>query len=327
MGFLVFHTDPLHADFSLELEELATIGAELRVASCRSEEEVGEVCRDADGLLVTHVRVGERALAAMPRVRVVVRTGGGHDNLDVAAGTRRNVWMANVPDYSVAEVADHTMALLLAWWRRIGELDQQVRTVGWGRPIRPVYRLEGRTLGILGLGRMGQAVAARARGFGLRLIGFSPHVPPEVFASVSVESVDFEHLLQAVDILTIHARLTPETRGIICEKTLRRMKSTALLINTSRGGLVVTDDLLKAIREGWIAGAALDVIEREPLAAEHPIRRMPRVLLTPHAGWYSEESERDLRRRSARLVVQALRGDRPATLLNPEVLAAREPHT
>ncbi|MBI4561680.1 MAG: C-terminal binding protein [Candidatus Rokubacteria bacterium] len=322
MGFLVFHTDPLHSDFSAELEELASIGAELRIANCRTEEEVAEVCQNADALLVTYVKVGRKALEAMPRVRVVVRTGVGYDSLDLAAGTERKVMMANVPDYCITEVADHTMALLLAWWRRIGELDHQVRARGWGLPLQPVYRLEGKTLGILGLGRMGQAVAARARGFGLRLVGFDPYLPKEVFATLGIEAHNLEDLCRAADIVTLHSPLTPETRGIICERTLRLMKPTAVVVNTSRGGLVATGDLVRAIREGWIAGAALDVIEGEPLPMDHPIRSLPRVLLSPHTAWYSEEAESELRRRAARVVVQALRGERPVCLLNPEVLAA-----
>ena len=321
MGFLVIHTDPLHSDFSAELEELASIGAELRIAKCRTEEEVAEVCKDADALLVTYVKVGRKALEAMPRLRVVVRTGVGYDSLDLVAGTHRRVMMANVPDYCISEVAEHTMALLLAWWRRIGELDHQVRSAGWGLPIKPVYRLEGKTMGILGLGRIGQAVAVRARGFGLRLVGFDPYVPKDVFAALGVESVRLEDLLRASDIVTIHSLLTAETRGIFCERSLRVMKPSAVVVNTGRGAVVATDDLVRALREGWIAGAALDVLETEPVPIDHPIRSLPRVLLTPHTAWYSEESERELRRRSGQVVVQALRGVRPPSLLNPGVLA------
>ena len=319
MGFLVIHTDPLHADFSAEREEFSAVGAEFRTARCRTEEEVAIACKDADGLIVTYAKVGRTALAAMPRLRIIVRTGVGYDTLDVPAATERKVMVANVPDYCVSEVADHTMALLLSWWRRIGELDQQVRMEGWGLPVKPVLRLEGRTIGILGLGRMGQAVAVRAKGFGLRVQACDPYVAPAVFASLGVQPACLEDLCRTSDILTLHAPLTPETQGIISEKTLRLMKPTAVLVNTARGGLVKTDDLVVAIGEGRIAGAALDVIELEPLPMDHPIRSVPRVLLTPHAAWYSESSEPELRRRAARTVAQALRGERPATLLNPEV--------
>jgi D-3-phosphoglycerate dehydrogenase len=319
MGYLVVHTDPLHSDFSAEHEELSAVGAEFRTARCRTEEEVAAVCKDADGLIVTYAKVGRTALAAMPRLRIIVRTGVGYDTLDVPAASERKVMVANVPDYCVGEVADHTMALLLSWWRRIGELDHQVRTKGWGLPVKPVLRLEGRTIGLLGLGRMGQAVAVRARGFGLCLLAWDPYVPQAVFASLGVQPASLEDLCRASDILTIHSPLTRETQGIISDKTLRLMKPTAVVVNTARGGLVNTDDLVVAIREGRIAGAALDVVEMEPLPLDHPIRSLPRVLLTPHAAWYSESSEPELRRRAARIVVQALRGERPATLLNPEL--------
>jgi D-3-phosphoglycerate dehydrogenase len=211
------------------------------------------------------------------------------------------------------------MAMLLAWWRRIGELDQQVRREGWGRPITPVYRLEGKTFGILGMGRMGQAVAVRAKGFGVKLVACDPYVPDTVFAALGVERLSLDDLLRASDIVAIQALLNAETRGIICERTLRLMKASAVLVNTARGGLIKTDDLVRAIREGWIAGAALDVVEPEPLPMTHPIRSLARVLLTPHAAWYSEDAEPELRRRAARTIVHALRGERPAALLNPEV--------
>ncbi len=320
MGFTVIHTDPLHSDFSAEREELAPINAEFRVARCRTEEEVAAACQEADGLIVTYAKVGRTALVAMPNLKIMVRTGVGYDSLDVPAATERKIMVANVPDYCVSEVADHSLALLLAWWRRIGELDRQVRTEGWGAPVKPVYRLEGKTLGILGLGRMGQAVATRARGFGLRLLGHDPYVPDAAFAALDVERVTPDRLFSESDILTIHSPLTEKTHGIVGEKTLRLMKPTAVVVNTSRGGLINTADLVAAIRERRLAGAALDVLETEPLPVDHPIRSLPRVLLTPHAAWYSEQSEPELRRRAARIVAQGLRGERPASLLNPEVL-------
>jgi D-3-phosphoglycerate dehydrogenase len=187
-----------------------------------------------------------------------------------------------------------------------------------------VYRLEGKTLGILGLGRMGQAVAARAKGFGVRLIGFDPYIPPPVFTALGLERVAVDDLCRQADIVTIHSPLTAETRHLICRQTLSLMKPTAVIVNTARGGLVSTEDLVVAIREGRIAGAALDVVEEEPLPMDHPIRSLPRVLLTPHAAWYSEEAEPELRRRAAQIVVQGLRGERPASLLNPQVLEATE---
>lgn len=323
MGFLVIHTDPQHTDFRHEQAELDAIGATLRPLNVTSEAEVAAACRDADALLVTYAKIGKVALAGMPKLKIVVRTGVGYDSLDVPAATERKVMVANVPDYCISDLAEHTMALLLTWWRRTAELDQQVRTEGWGRPLKPVYRLEGKTLGVLGMGRMGQAVAARARGFGLRLVGYDPYTPPAAFAAVGVEPVSLESLLRTSDIVTIHALLSAETRGIICQKTLRQMKPTALIVNTARGGLIVTDDLVRALQEGWIAGAALDVTDPEPLPMGHPLRNLPRVLVTPHAAWYSEEAEPELRRRAARTIVEALRGERPASLLNPEVLAAK----
>jgi D-3-phosphoglycerate dehydrogenase len=320
MGFLVVHTDPHHTDFCHERAVLEPAGATLRVLDVTTEEAVAAACADADALLVTYAKIGPTALRGMPRLKIVVRTGVGYDVVDLAAATARRVMVCNVPDYCVSDLAEHTMALLLSWWRRILELDQQVRRDGWGRAIRPVYRLEGKTLGILGMGRMGQAVAVRAKGFGLALAGFDPYVPDGVFRSLGVQRMELDALCRASDILTIHSPLTAETRHLIGERTLDLMKPTAVVVNTARGGLIKTDDLVAAIRAGRIAGAALDVTEEEPLPMDHPIRTAPRVILTPHAAWYSEEAEPELRRRAAQIIVEGLTGGRPASLLNPEVL-------
>jgi D-3-phosphoglycerate dehydrogenase len=227
--------------------------------------------------------------------------------------------VCNVPDYCVSDLTEHTMALLLAWWRRIPELDQQVRREGWGRVIRPVYRLEGKTLGILGMGRMGQALAVRAKGFGLKLVGFDPYVPDAVFQSLQVQRVELDELCRLSDIVSIHSPLTAETRHLIDARTLSLMKPTTLIVNTARGGLIKTDDLVAAIQGGRIAGAALDVVEEEPLPMDHPIRNTPRVILTPHAAWYSDDAEPELRRRAAQIIVEGLTGKRPSSLINPEV--------
>ncbi len=320
MGFLVVATDPLHSDFSGEVDELRAIQAEFRTARCKTEEEVAAACQDADGILVTFAPVGRRALAGMSRCRIIVRTGVGYDTIDVAAATERKVMVANVPDYCISDVADHALALMLCLWRKVVELDAQVRARGWTGMLRPVHRLEGQVLGIIGLGRIGRAVASRARGFGLRRIASDPYVPADVFSALGVEPVSLDVLARSADLITLHTPLTHETRGLIRKDILRRMKPTAVLVNTSRGGVVATDDLVQALREGWISGAGLDVFEAEPLPQDHPLRGLPRVLLTPHAAWYSVDSERELRRRSARTVVQALRGEMPASLLNPEVL-------
>jgi D-3-phosphoglycerate dehydrogenase len=321
MGVLVVATDPHHSDFRAELEELSAIGAEFRAAQCKTENDVAAACRDADGILVTFSPIGRRALAAMPRCRVIVRTGVGYDTIDIAAATERGVMVANVPDYCISEVADHALALILCLWRKVVELDAQVRAQGWTGMLRPVGRLEGQVLGIIGLGRIGRAVATRTWGFGLRRIAYDPYVSADVFSTLGVESVSLDVLTRSADIITLHTPLSQETRGLIRTEILRQMKPNAILVNTSRGGVVATDDLVQALREGWISGAGLDVFETEPLPQDHPLRNLPSVLLTPHAAWYSADSEQELRRRSARTVVKALQGEVPSALLNPEVLA------
>jgi D-3-phosphoglycerate dehydrogenase len=323
MGFLVVATDPRHKDFSVEREELAAVGAELKIEMCTTEEAVIEACKDADALLLTFAPIGRRAVAGLKRCRIIVRTGVGYDTIDVPAATERGIMVANVPDYCVGEVADHAMALMLCMARRICELDARMRAQGWVRPPLPVPRLEGRALGIVGLGRIGGAVARRARGFGLRLLATDPYVSPEVFTEHGAEAASLPQLLAAADIVTLHTPLTAETRALIRADTLSLMKPTAILVNTARGGVVAADDLVRVLQEGKLAGAALDVFEDEPLPMDHAIRRAPNVLLTPHAAWYSVQAEPDLRRRSARIVARALAGENPASLLNPEALRPR----
>jgi D-3-phosphoglycerate dehydrogenase len=250
---------------------------------------------------------------------VVVRYGVGVDGIDLGAATDHGVPVVNVPDYGTDEVANHAVALLLALARKLVRLDRQTRSGGWDVfRVGPVSRLAGQTVGLLGCGRIGSAVARKLGGFDVRLLGCDPYVstfPP------GVQPVAFERLLDEADYVSIHCPLTPATHRLFGEETLARMRPTAALINTARGGIVDTAALVDALQMGLLAGAGLDVLETEPLDPGHPLLRMEQVIVTPHAAWYSEEGRSDLKRRAAEEAVRVLRGERPRHCVNPEVFA------
>ena len=314
-------TDAEYADERIEAEVLGKVpgGAALIRAQCRDGHGLAEIAADADGLLSQYCPLGADALAALGRCRVISRYGVGSDTVDVAAATARGICVCNVPDYCVDEVSDHALALLLAWARRVAALDRGVRAGEWDyRAAGPIVRLRGRTLGLVGFGRMARALAAKAGPLGLRILAHDPLLAPEAVRAGGAEpAATLDDLLAAADFVSIHVPLGEGTRGLIGEAALRRMRPGAVLINTARGAIVDEVALARALREGWIAGAALDVLAHEPPGPAHPLMGLPNVILTPHVAWYSEESEAELRRKAAQNVADVLSGRRPTYLVNP----------
>ena len=314
-----------HANVVEEQDVFGRAGVRFRVVLARTESEYLERCGEADGVLVQYGDVTRRVLDGLPRLRVVVRYGVGVDGIDLAAATDRGIPVVNVPDYGTDEVANHAVTLLLALSRKLARLDRQTRRGGWDVfRVGPVTRLLGQTVGLLGCGRIGSAVARKLAGFDVRLLGWDPFVgafPP------GVQPVAFERLLAESDYLTIHCPLTPDTRHLLGEEALAQLRPTAVLINTARGGIVDTAALTAALQQGLLAGAGLDVLEAEPIDPSSPLLQMEQVIVTPHAAWYSEEGRSDLKRRAAEEAVRVLRGERPRHCVNPEALArpARRP--
>ncbi len=307
-------TDCDHDAIDVEREILAEAGLDVRWAECRNAEEVIEEGRGAEALMNQYVRLDASVFEALPDLRLVVRYGVGVDNIDVDAATAAGVWVANVPDYGTEEVADHALALTLSLLRGIARLDRAVRADEWDvRPIRPLRRLSELTVGIVGCGRIGGAMARKAAGVGFRVIGADP-LPPSDCPGVT--HVGFDELLATADVVSLHAPLTPETHHLIDRDALGRLKPGAYLVNTARGGLVDSAAVLEALESGHLAGAGLDVLETEPPAPGDPLARHPRAIVTPHAAWYSEEAYRALKAGVAREVVQVLRGERPRSPVN-----------
>ena len=279
--------------------------------------------RDADALIISSSPVSRRVMESLEGVKAVMRTGVGYDVIDVPAATELGVVVINVPDIWIREVANHALALLLAWNRRIVTLDREVRGGTWsGRvPGAVTGSLHGETVGIVGLGNIGSAFARRIAALETHVIACDPYVDDARFKTLGVERVDLPTLAARADYVSVHALLNAETRGLLNEAFFRRMKPTACLVNTSRGPIVDEAALARALREGRLAGAALDVFEEEPLAADSPLRRLDNVILTPHAAYFSSPAVAQVPKRCGEEIARVLLKERPLNVVNPEVYA------
>jgi len=310
-------TDFNYPNLSIEEEELSRWGAQVVPAQCSTPEQVLAAGTEADALMSQYAPITADVIRGLGRCKALGRYGIGVDNIDVQAATDAGVAVVNVPSYCEDEVADHTLALILAWARKIPHYAVETRHGVWdwktGRPIR---RIQGQTLGLLGFGKIARHVAQRAKAFGLRSIAHDPYLPSHVFTEAGVEPVGFEDLLAQSDFLSIHVPLTDATRRLIDARALARMKPTACIVNTSRGGVIDEAALLAALQEGRLAGACVDVTDPEPPRPDNPLLNMPQVLVSPHVAWYSEESQVDLRRKLAHDIGRALHGLLPTGLVN-----------
>jgi len=316
----VLITDYNYPDLAIERDALARWDAEMASAQCTTPQAVLEAGKDADALISQYAPITEEVLRGLTRCRAVGRYGIGVDNIDVPAATARGIAVINVPSYCEDEVSDHALAMLLAWARRVPHYAQEARAGVWdwktGRPIR---RLRGQVLGLLGFGKIARVLAAKATALGLVAIAHDPYLPTETFAQAGVEQVELDQLLSRSDFLSVHVPSTPATRHLVGRVALSKMKPTACLINTSRGAVVDEEALIRALEKGKLAGACLDVTDPEPPRADNPLLSMPQVLLSPHVAWYSDESLIELRHKVADDVGRALNGTLPHGLLNREV--------
>ncbi len=270
-----------------------------------------EAVLDADAIILWHgLRVDRLTMAGFRQCRAIIRNGVGYDTVDLDAAAERGIAVCNVPDYGTEEVADHALALVLALYRQLFPLDAEAKRLGWriGCQSR-MRRLRTQVLGIVGLGRIGIATALRAKAFGFRVVFFDPYVPMGLHKAVGVERVDsLDELLRLADVVSIHCPLTAETRGFIGERELALMKSSAFLVNTARGDIVQKVPLFRALREGRLAGAGLDVVEDEPLRTSEEAST-PNLIVTCHAAFCSPEGMVEMRSTSARIARAAVLGE------------------
>jgi D-3-phosphoglycerate dehydrogenase len=278
----------------------------------------------AHAVITPALREGDRIFPALPNLRVVGRMGIGLDSIDIPAATRHGVCVVNVPNFCEEEVSDQAMALLLACAHKIAFCDRAVRAREWNAGAGPaMHRLRGRTLGLMGFGKIPRLMAPKAQGFGLRVIAHDPFAAAERARGAGVALVDFDTLLRESDYLSIHCPLTEQTRGLFNAGAFARMKREAVLINTARGAIVHEADLIAALRDGRIAGAGLDVLAEEPPAPGNPLPGMEQVVLTPHAAYASCEAVVELQENIGRYVIEALHGRKPESLVNPEIWDSR----
>jgi D-3-phosphoglycerate dehydrogenase len=320
---LVVIADYDFENVDLERSIIEKAGFELVAAQCKTEDDVIAVAQDAHAVIAQYATVGSRAIDAFTQCRVIARYGTGVDIVDVDAATRRGILVTNVPnDWCEDEVADHALALLLAEARKLRRYDQQTRAGVWRwQSGQPIYRLRGRTMGLLSFGAIAQAIARRASGFGIRVIAHDPFIDAAMVDALGAEPVSFDHLLERSDFLVIQAPLTSATQNLFDETNLRRLKPTAILINTARGPIVNDHALYRALKEGWIAGAAVDDIAEEPAKQRNwqpsnPLFTLDNAIITPHAAYYSEESIRTVRQFAAEEVVRVLSGQMALSPVN-----------
>jgi D-3-phosphoglycerate dehydrogenase len=310
-------TDHVFPDLEPTRELLEPLGAELVLAPGTDEDTLVELVRDADAIMVCYAPLTRRVIeaAAAGGVKVISRTGIGYDNIDIPAATEHGILVTYVPDYCLDEVADHTVALMLAAARRVVEAAATVRDGGWSAPAGEIHSLRGRQLTLVGIGRIGARVAERALAFGLRVVAYDPYVSEPPVAGIELAS-SLEEALADADLVSLHAPMTPENRHLVRDETIALMRRAPVLVNTSRGGLVDLDAATRALADGRLAGVALDVTDPEPLPEDHPLRRDPRAIVTPHMAFQSVEAQVELQRRAADEVLRAFRGEPPRSPIN-----------
>ncbi|MDB6092754.1 MAG: D-3-phosphoglycerate dehydrogenase [Verrucomicrobia bacterium] len=308
-------------DYTYERTRLAALGIDLVEKKAVGEDEIIAACQEADVVLVEGAKtpMTARVIDALPRTRLIAKYAVGVDNVDLPAATRRGIVVANAADYCTEEVSDHAVALLLGCARRVVSMDRFVHAGNWsgyskGRPLRRINQL---TLGLVGLGRIARATVRKMAGFRLRMQASDPYLPPGAIEP-GVEIVPLEQLLRESDLVSVHVPLTAETRGLLNEAAFRLMKPTAYVVNTSRGPVIDEESIIRALREKWIAGAALDVVTEEPLPASSPLREMDQVILTPHCGAESSDSLQHARRTVIDTVEAVAKGYWPPYPVNPK---------
>ena len=316
--------DLAESSYSIEREALDPIGAQIVEVPAKTEEEFIEAAKDADAVIARNRRITATIIKGLRNVRVIGLGSVGADTVDVDAATEAGIVVTNVPDVFIDEVADHTMAMFLAAHRRLRLMHQLTVEGKWGqgRPhFKDIPRLYGQTIGLISFGNVAKAVARRCHAFGLRVISYDPYLSELEMTSVGVEPVtSLVEMCQRSDFISMHAPLNAETRHLMSEREFKSMKKSAIFVNNGRGPTVDEEALIKALKQGWIAGAALDVFEQEPVDTENPLLHMENVIVTPHIASATARMAPETRRRLGREIATVLQGKWPRSAVNPGVL-------
>jgi D-3-phosphoglycerate dehydrogenase len=290
---------------------LARLNPTYRMAKSVNADDILEVARDADAILVTYAKITREIITQLTKCKAIGRFGLGVDNIDLAAAKEKGIAVNYVPDYCIREVSDHTMALLLSLIRKVPLSNKLVQAGRWEMPaVVPIRRIEGTTLGLVGFGHIPRLVAPKAQAFGIKVIAYDPYAKPEMFKAANVESVDFDTLLQRSDYVSVHAPLMPATRGMMNAAAFAKMKKGAYVINTARGPLIDEPALIAALDAGQVGGAGLDVVVAEPLAKDSALLGRDNVIVSPHTAFYSIEALDELQEKCASDVARVLSGEK-----------------
>jgi D-3-phosphoglycerate dehydrogenase len=315
--YQVVITDCDHGSIEEEKEEFGRIGAELILAQVKEEKDLIRACKEADGLINQYSLLTRNVLEQLPKCKVLARYGVGVDSIDLKAATDLGIIVANVPDYCMDEVSNQTIAMILTLIRKTAFFDQKVKSNQWNFHLGiPIYRIHGKTLGLIGCGKIGLEVAKKISAFGVKVIAFDPYLQK---AGEGVELTDFDSVLKKSDFISVHCPLNDSTRHLMGARAFEKTEKKPILINTSRGPIVDEKALIQALKEGRISGAGLDVLEKEPPDLQNPLLKMENVVLSPHVSFYSEESISELKRRTAKNVADVLMGKWPGSVVNRDV--------
>lgn len=313
---VVMVADCDHGSIDIERAVLRDVCPELAWFACRHEDEVIAQCASADALLIMYAPMTRRVLAALPRCKVIVRYGVGVDTIDLKAAAELGIVVSNVPDYGTQEVSDHALAMMLCLTRKITMASSLLKEGLWDfRLMQPVRRHQEQTIGIVGLGRIGRAMADKTRALGMKVLAYDPLVAAADLPDF-ITQVSLEQLLAQADVVSVHCPLNESTRMLLSGDKLRLMKPTAVLVNSARGSIVDEVVLEAMLSEGTLAGAAMDVFASEPTMPDHPLFRHENFLGSPHMAWYSDESIAELKRKAAEEVVRVLAGEAPRYQVN-----------
>lgn len=321
-NYKVLVTDYVWPSTEPEREVLSSIGATIIEAPDQDESTLIELASDVDAIMTCFAQVTANVVKAAKNCMVISRYGVGVDNIAVSTATEQGIPVTYVPDYCVDEVSDHVMALLLAWNRQIVFYDKVAKMGEWSGSVSPVplRRLRGKNLGVIGLGRIGLAVAGKAQALGINVLGYDPYISGSTAGMENISITSLEDLLEQADYISVHTPLNDNTRGLIGENELARMKPTCYFVNCARGPIVDEMALYQALLSGAIAGAGLDVMEDTEPSADNPLFELSNVIVTPHVAFLSNESVNELEVRTAQATKNVLLGQMPEFLVNPEVL-------
>lgn len=310
--------DDRYPGYNEETEVLKALGIKPSIVKSSDPDEMIKTCADADGIIVNLPPINAKVIAALEKCKVISRYGVGYDNVAVADATARKIWVANVPDYCAEDVSDQAFALFLSCVRKVALRDRQLRAGTWKTQADgPQWRIKGKTFVFFGFGQIARIFHRKLSGFQLdRVLVFDPFLDEASIHAAGAEKVDWETALREGDYFSIHMPLNDKTRGMFNEEVFKKMKKTAIIINTSRGPIIDERALHQALSERWINSAGLDVFETEPVKPDNPLLKLDNITVSGHTGWYTEEAQSELKRKAAENVRDVLSGGKPKYAVN-----------